>query len=113
MTLLRVRVVDPLGVRQWQAELVPIDSAAMVRRAGSRLRRDAVADQIPQVLPLEEELASALLDQLRPDRRRPRAREGPETRASTKRVDDVHRAREVPGGEVGLRHNELGFVARG
>src|SRR5688572_14350413 len=85
MTLLRVRVVDSLGVRQWQAELVPVDSAAMVRRAGGRLRRDAVADQIPQVLPLEEELASALLDQLRPDRRRPRAREGPETRTSAKR----------------------------
>ena len=58
------RVVQPLGRWQRKAELIAVRVAEVIGRAGRWLHRDAEADDVAQMLALEEQLATTLVDQL-------------------------------------------------
>src|SRR5206468_7090092 len=60
-----VGIVDALHIRQREARLRPVvPTAARERTARGRNHRQAIAAQVAQAVPLEEELTPAVFDQL-------------------------------------------------
>src|SRR5262249_12882530 len=101
-----VRVVDALHIGKREAGLRSIVGAARIGGARRRREWQAVASQIAEAMALEEQLATALFDDLRLELRRGLAR------AVEGRQADVRRARRVDGGnrsrEIAGRRLRLG-----
>src|SRR5687768_3095974 len=84
-------VVLALDIRQGEALLRSVHAAAGEARAGSRSQRHVETDDVTQVLTLEEQLTSTLIDERRTKGRRVRCRKRRLVPARAKLVHDRRR----------------------